>query len=175
MGYLENQKFYLAGSVDLCPDLGIEWRRWISGILRDKYKAIPYNPMDKPIEIAGEMENRQLRKEWKKTGQYDKLSEFMRLIRRVDLRMTDKSDAGIFYIDIDIHACGTYEELSWMNRCKRPCLVVCKQGIANIPDWIFGITPVCHMFNDWNELFQYLDKVDSGWDDGTNRWLKFNY
>lgn len=175
MGWLANQRFYLAGPIDRCPNLGIEWRNYVSNALKERYNAIPYNPMAKPIEIAGEMEGRELRKQWKSSGQYDKLAEFMRIVRRVDLRMTDKADVGIFYIDIDIHMCGSYEELTWMNRCKKPCLVVCKQGVFQIPDWIFGMIPVQHMMNCWDELFNYLNRVNDGWDDGTNRWLKFNY
>lgn len=174
MGKLSKQRFYLAGPIDRCPNLGIEWRNWISEELTVRYGAVPYNPMNKPIEIAGEIESRELRKQWKLQGKYDKLSEFMRLVRRVDLRMTDKADVGIFYIDTSIHMCGSYEELSWMNRCKKPCLVVCKQGVKEIPDWIYGMIPHQHMMEAWDELFEYLDRIDQGWDDGTNRWMMFS-
>lgn len=175
MGKLSNTRAYLAGPIDRCPNLGVEWRVWITKELSSRYGVVAYNPMDKPIEIAGEMEGRELRKQWKSKGQYEKLADFIKVIRHVDLRMTDKADFGIFYIDTDIHMCGSYEELSWMNRCKRPCLVMCKQGVVGIPDWIFGMIPCKHMFDSWDDLFVYLDEVDGGYDDGTNRWMIFLY
>lgn len=175
MGQLLNTTAYLAGPIDRCPNLGVEWRKWITEQLYEKYQIISYNPMDKPVKIAGEMEGRELRKQWKIEKQFHLLADFIKLIRRVDLRMTDKSDFGIFYIDIDIHMCGSYEELSWMNRCKKPCLVMCKQGVGQIPDWLFGTIPYQHMFSSWDDMFLYLDKINQGYDDGTNRWIMFDY
>lgn len=172
---LKNLRFYLAGPIDRCPNLGIEWRLRISNELNKRYNAISYNPMAKPIEIAGEIDGRILRRQWKSTGQYDQLAKFMKTIRRVDLRMTDKADVGIFYIDTNIHMCGSYEELTWMNRCKKPCLIMCEQGKCEVPDWIFGMIPHCHIFSSWGELFSYLDSINLGYNDNTNRWMIFSY
>lgn len=175
MKKLYNTIAYLSGAIDRCPNLGIEWREWLTKQLDIRYGVISYNPMSKPIKIAGEHEHRELRKQWKSEGQYDKLVEFMRTIRHVDLRMCDKADFGIFYIDIPIHACGTYDELSTMNDQKKPCLIVCKQGKKAAPDWLFGMVPHTHIMSSFDEVFEYLDRVDDGWDDGSRRWLIFDY
>lgn len=172
---LRNHRAYLGGAIDRCPDLGIEWRLYVAEKLRKRWGVIPYNPMDKALlnPIADEHEGRDRRKKWKADGEYDLLKNFIKEIRHVDLRMTDRSDFGIFYIDIDVHNCGTYEELAWMNRGKKPCLIMCKQGVKNIPDWLFGVLPYENFFSTWESLFDYLDEVDSGQADDLGRWIFF--
>lgn len=175
MGRLANHRIYLAGPIDRCPNLGIDWRLYISQILEKKYYAIPYNPMAKPLlyPIADEHEKRELRKQWKEKGDFQQLKNFMWDIRHVDLRMTDRSDAGIFYVDLDIHSCGTYEELTRMNMSKKPCLVMCKQGINHMPDWIIGKLPIETLFGSWDDLISYLDQVDFGVASDLDRWIFF--
>lgn len=173
---LKNHRCYLAGPIDRCPNLGIDWRNYISNVLRQRYNAIPYNPMDKPLQypIADEHEKREERKNWKKEGRLDLLKDFLWDIRHVDLRMTDRSDWGIFYIDLDIHSCGTYEELTRMNMSKKPCLTMCKQGVLNTPDWIVGKLPLENIFGNWEDLISYMDKVNSGEIKDTRRWVFFS-
>lgn len=175
MNRLWNTVAYLSGAIDRCPNLGIEWRQFIGDKLKENYNVIPYNPMNKPIAIAGEHENRLLRKQWKSDGEYHKLAAFMRTLRHVDLRMCDKSDFGIFYLDLDIYACGTFEELFLMNKQKKPTLIVCKQGKKEVPDWIYGMVTHELMFDNFSDMFVYLDKVDSGQADNLGRWLIFDY
>lgn len=174
IGKLTLSSCYLSGAIDACPNLGVAWREWLSEELWQRYQVIPFNPMEKPIVIAGEHEKRGLRKQWKETGEYTKLAEFVREIRHVDLRLVDKADFGIFYFDMDIPMAGTYEELFWMNRSKKPCLIMCKQGKRVLPDWIFGTIPSVNMFSSWEDLFVYLDAVNTGLMDDLGRWLFFD-
>lgn len=176
MGRLSGQVVYLSGAIDRCPNLGVAWRESLQEVLIKDYGVIPFNPMNKPVVIAGEHEFREQRRDWKRNGHFTKLKEFVKQIRHVDLRMCDKSDFGIFYIDIDIHACGTYEELTRMNISKKPCLVVCAQGLQQMPDWLFATLPVEHLFDTWEDMLKYLDEVHTGeaFDD-MGRWVFWNY
>ncbi len=176
MGRLRGQICYLSGAIDSCPNLGISWRESIQDILIKDYGVIPFNPMNKPVVIADEHEFREQRRDWKRDGKYSELKEFVKQIRHIDLRMCDKSDFGIFYIDTNIHACGTYEELTRMNISKKPCLVICEQGLLGIPDWLFATLPVEHLFDDWYDLLLYLDKVHTNevFDD-MGRWVFWDY
>lgn len=150
----------MSGPIDRCPNLGTEWRNWIKPILAEKYDVYSYDPMDKPVVIANEHEHRELRHTWKRNGEYDKLATFIKELRHVDLRLCDKADFGIFYVDTTIHMCGTYEELAQMNREYKPCLIVCKQGISGIPDWLFGMVPTNFLFGSFDGLFYYLDNIN---------------
>lgn len=175
MGQLSKTTVYMSGAIDRCPNLGIDWRLRIAAFLREKYSCKVYNPMDKPIRIAGEHEKRDLRKQWKAAGEYDKLADFVREIRHVDLRLCDLADWGIFYLDLEIYATGTFEELFLMNRQKKPLLVVCKQGKAHVPDWLFGVIDHRFFFDSFEDMLPYLDQIDAGWDDGSGRWLIMDY
>lgn len=173
---LKGQTAYLSGAIDRCPNLGVEWRDWLQEILINQYGVIPFNPMNKPVLIAGEHERREERRSWKENGDYDKLQEFVKEIRHVDLRMCDKSDFGIFYLNMNIHSCGTYEELSWMNRSKKPCLIVCEQGKREVPDWLYGTLPIEHIMDNWNELLKYLDHINNDeFIDDLGRWIFWDY
>ena len=169
---LKGQTSYLSGSIDKATDLGAGWRDWITPRL-EKYEIIIYNPLKKSIKEANETDFRDLRKQWKDNGEYEKLREIMKEIRHYDLRAIDKSDFGIFYLDLDIPACGSYEELFTMNRQYKPCLVVCKQTLGELNDWIFGTLPIEYLFSNFDDMFKYLDKIDQS-TEKHKRWVFFN-
>ena len=62
-------------------------------------------------------------------------------------------------LDLDVHACGTYEELYWANRCKKPIIVRVAQGVEQTPDWLFGTLPFEMIFSTWDEVKTYLQHV----------------
>lgn len=165
----------MIGAIDRALDLGQGWREEVKEILK-KFNVIVYDPLNKPIDIGDEMISRKERARWKEEGNYYALSQHVKQIRHVDLRMADKADFGIIYIDLDIYACGTWEEYFWMNRQKKPCLLVCKQGKAHIPDWVFGSSPHEMTFDNFNQLENYLHYIDkTKVIDDMGRWLFFDY
>jgi len=101
----------------------------------------------------------------------------MKIVRSVDLRMVDMSDFLIVNLDMDIHTCGSYEEIFWANRLKNPILIHCEQGKARgCPDWLFPVLPHQHIFDKWTDICKYLWEVHTGLDTETyNRWMFFNY
>lgn len=172
---LKNKTVYLIGAIDRCPDLGVGWRVDFQNELVKKYNANVYNPMEKPIDIGIESkEYRNRRKLWKEKGEYSQLTEEMQLIRHVDLRMIDKADYVIAFINTDIHMCGSYEEITIANHQKKPILILCHQGKSGIPDWLFGMLPHQWFFSSKEDLFDYLDHVHKNEVvDYNRRWLFF--
>lgn len=175
MGKLFGSRAYLIGAMDRVKDHGAGWREDLTPELH-KLGVMVFNPLKKPTEEMSAMEDpisRDRRKQWKLDGEYDKFSS-VKKIRSIDLNMTDKSDFIVANIDVEVHACGTYEELFWANRCKKPILIHCEQGKEHCPDWLFWTVPHCHIFSDWQSLLGHLDKINNGFEDSTNRWVFFN-
>ncbi len=123
---LYGMRCYLSGAMDKTIDHGVQWREDLSVFLK-KLGVIVLDPCKKPLNIANEMENRSLREELKEKNNYKQLAENFKIIRTVDLRMVDMADFLVVKLDTNIHTCGTYEELSWANRMKRPILIWCVQ------------------------------------------------
>lgn len=175
MNRLRGQRVYLAGAIDRCPDLGVAWRENITPFLQEKGVNV-LNPMCKPTNLGNEtIESRNYRTRLKEKENYDQLSIIMKEIRNVDLRMVDISDFLIVNIDLEIHPCGTYEEIFGANRSKKPIIIHMEQGKIKTPDWLFGTLPHSMFFSTWEEVKRYLDYIDSEeFIDTKNRWRFFN-
>lgn len=174
MNRLSKLKAYLIGAMDRASDGGVGWRNYVTSYLKDK-EIVVLDPCNKPIKnalpenyVRGEINK------LKEEGKFEELLKF-KTIRTTDLRMVDLADFYIFHLDMDIHTCGSYEEFFLGNRQKKPCLVVCKQGKKEAPNWLFWCIPHLHIFNSFEELFTYLDSIDSGSHlDETGRWVFFD-
>lgn len=165
MGKLSGLNCYLCGCMDLSIDGGIGWRNIIEKDL-EKMEISVFNPAKKPAEVqkvGGETpEDRADRRKHKNPLGYKKFSKVMKMIRRIDLDAVEKSDILFCRIDLEEFACGTWEELFWANRLKRPIIVWCVQGKENAPDWLFGTLPHELIFSSYEESISYLQKVNSG-------------
>lgn len=158
---LKNMRTYLIGAMDRVPDGGVGWRQSISPILSSMNVSV-LNPCDKPIQSAKEDDTTRLWIEYyKETGQYNKIRELYGHVRNADLRCVDVSDFVIAHIDINVHACGSYEEIVTANRQKKPVLIWCEQGKHKAPNWLFLMLPHEHIFGNMNDLLSYLLFVDN--------------
>ena len=175
MNRLKNQRVYLAGAMDRVKDRGAGWRAEITPFLMN-LGVIVFNPILKPSDIGLEdYDTHIIKQELKAQKKYNELSILMKGIRSVDLRLVDISDFMIVNLDLDTHPCGTLEEIFWANRQKKPILVRMVQGKVNAPDWLFGVLPHQMIFSEWNEIFEYLDQIDtSTMIDTHKRWYFFN-
>ena len=136
--------------------------------------VVVFDPANKPIDIGVEdIEGREERRRWKANGEYNKIADSMRVIRNTDLRMVDISDFLVVNLDLDIHPCGTYEELFLANRQKKPIILRIKQGKSETPDWLLGTIPHETIFSTWDEVRDYLDLVDKG-EAKDKRWMFFD-
>jgi nucleoside 2-deoxyribosyltransferase len=175
MKRLKNQRVYLAGAMDRVPDRGIGWRDDITPFL-ESLGVVVFNPIKKPSGIGAEDEaTSQLKKRLKLDRNYDELSSLMKKIRSIDLRLVDISDFLIVNLDLDIHPCGTYEEIFWANRQKKPIIIHMVQGKENAPDWLFGTIPHDMIFSSWEDIKKYLNTVNYNFDiKSYNRWYFFS-
>lgn len=168
---------YLVGAMDRVPDGGVEWRERITPRLHD-LGVIVYNPCNKPIADPKVLENEDTRARINKLREakcFDTLRGDYGSIRTVDLRMVDTSDFLIANIDIDAHACGTYEEITTANRQKKPILVHCEQGINKVPNWLIMMLPSWSFFESWDDIILYLSNINDGTDEYPDkRWVFFD-
>jgi nucleoside 2-deoxyribosyltransferase len=175
MNRLKNQRVYLAGAMDRVPDRGNGWRDKITPFLQD-LGIVVFNPIKKPSSVGMEdSATHSFKQKLKLENNYDALSKLMKVIRSVDLRLVDISDFLIVNLDLDIHPCGTYEEIFWANRQKKPIIIHMVQGKQNAPDWLFGTIPHEMIFSSWDDIKIYLDQINSKTEiNNYNRWYFFN-
>jgi len=173
---LKGTRAYLCGAMDRVLDGGVGWRKLLRAELTD-LNIQWLDPTRKPIELGLEDdESRKRRRRNKELGDFAAVAAEMKQIRQVDLRMVDICDWMPVNLDMDVHACGTYEEIGWANRMKKPVLIHVEQGKPHAPDWLFGMVPHQHIFSTWYELIDYVRGVNSGRDAETyRRWYFFNW
>ena len=153
---LRGVKTYLVGAMDRVHDGGVTWRQELTPVLKD-FGIRVIDPCKKPIlTVREDDETRWWIEHYKEMGQYDKIRKHFGSIRSADLRCVDISDFIIAHIDLDVHACGTYEEIVTANRQKKPVLVWCKQGKAKAPNWLFFMLPHEYIFSTIEEVIDYL-------------------
>lgn len=175
MNRLKNQRVYLAGAMDRVPDRGVTWRQEITPFLESLGITV-FNPITKPTSIGLEdNDSHAVKSKLKEQHRYDELSSMMKIIRSVDLRLVDISDFLIVNLDIDVHPCGTLEEIFLANRQKKPIIVHMVQGKHKTPDWLFGTIPHQMIFSDWKEIKDYLLHINSAENiDNYKRWYFFS-
>lgn len=175
MNRLKNQRVYLAGAMDRVADRGNGWRDHITPFL-ESLGIVIFNPIKKPTAIGQEDEiTHKLKLQLKSQENYNELSSLMKTIRSVDLRLVDISDFLIVNLDLDIHPCGTYEEIFWANRQKKPIIIHMVQGKQKAPDWLFGTIPHEMIFSSWEAIKNYLYHINtSSTMHNHNRWYFFN-
>ncbi|MEO1943021.1 MAG: hypothetical protein ABGY11_01850 [Candidatus Thioglobus sp.] len=175
MNNLKGMRTYLAGAMDRVPDGGVGWRNAITPMLQELGVEV-LAPCDKPIASAKDGPAlRQIIEYYKQTGQFQRIRDEYTHIRNADLRCVDVSDFVIAHIDINVHMCGSYEEIATANRQKKPVLVWCEQGKMSVPNWLFFMLPHEQMFSTMDQLLAYLFDVSKCEDKGSlKRWFFFN-
>lgn len=156
---LRYNRGYLCGAMDAANDNGVGWRQNLQNELED-LEIIWLDPTRKPIERCPEdMETKQYLQTSKRLHNYEAVANTMRLIRSIDLRMTDISDFLVVNIDLKVFSCGTWEELFNANREKKPIILRVEQGKEMCPNWIYGVLPHEMIFSTWAEVHAYLRHV----------------
>jgi nucleoside 2-deoxyribosyltransferase len=175
MNRLKNQRVYLAGAMDRVADRGATWRDDITTFLIDM-GIVVFNPITKPTDIGLEdQESHSIKTKLKQQHRYDELSSMMKTIRSVDLRLVDISDFLIVNLDLNVHPCGTLEEIFLANRQKKPIIIHMVQGKNQTPDWLFGTIPHQMIFSSWEEIKLYLIQINSSENINTyKRWYFFD-
>ena len=174
---LKGMTCYLCGPMDRVPDGGTEWRDHISKKIKRMGVGV-FNPCDKPSDYAKEDNiTREEIQNLKLSGGYDEISNIMKPICAVDLRMVDITHFIVMNLGLDVHLCGSYHEAFLALSQRKPVLVRCKQGKSNAPNWLFGVVPHQLIFSNWEELLGYLGEVNCCESDveHLNRWRFFDF
>lgn len=159
MGRLYLNRVYLAGPMDRATDGGLQWRQMLTPWLNSR-GIVVFDPTNKPCDVGQETpETRQERRDARDRGD---LSPMLadKVVRQIDLRMVDVTDFSIIHLDIDQKPCGTFEELFWANREKKPILVHNPTGKYHAPDWLYWTIPHEHIFGSWDEIKEYIDFIN---------------
>ena len=161
--------------IDHADDDGVGWRKDMTAWLQERNVKV-LDPCDKPIkdvrykEIEGEK-----MMDLKKNGRYFELSQRMKEIVHVDLRMTDISDFVIVYLDPKVGMFGTIHELITSLHQRKPTLVVIEGGKQHASNWLFGIMDYNFMFDSFDELKEFLHLIDTGAIEANlTRWVFFD-
>jgi nucleoside 2-deoxyribosyltransferase len=175
MNRLNKARCYLCGAVDRVADRGHGWREELTETL-EALGVDVFNPLKKPTLLGAEdNETAEHKKKLKEQKRYDELTEIMKTIRGVDLRMVDVSDFLIANINLEHYAVGTYEEIFLANRQKKPIIIHMEQGKEHTPDWLFGAVPHHMIFSKWVDIKDYLCYIDGAESiDTYKRWYFFN-
>ncbi len=176
MNRLLHTRGYLCGAMDRVADGGEGWRINLQQELCD-LGIFWLDPTHKPIDIGIEdAENRVKVERLKELGRYEEAGDAYKAVRHVDLRMVDIGDFQVVNIDLDVHACGTYEELFLANRQKKPVIVRIEQGKVHTPNWLLATLPHQMIFSTWDGVSEYLRHVATAEDvDTHNRWAFFDF
>ena len=177
MNRLKGSCVYLAGPRDEVPDLGSDWREWITPKLQALGMGV-YNPCDKPTDDGTEVgEDRELMTRLRDKETWDSYSKLIKEIVRADLDMVDSSNSLILNVDKDYHACGSYNEQTVACIQRKPVIVHCRQGKSEIPGWLFGILDHNMFFGTWDEVLEYYEHVNSTPNVGNvvGTWTFYNY
>jgi hypothetical protein len=175
MGILDLTLSYLGGAIDNAPDDGVNWRQdFISRAIDKNLKIIFLDPTDKSKlgGFTGEIKNeKELHQKLRAEGRWEELRNFMKPIVRADLRQTDLCDYLIAKITPKIFMCGTFDEISNVDKQKKPVLLIIEGGKKCCPSWLFGTIHYKYMFDNEEECIDYLCGIDRGDIPLDDRWV----
>ena len=180
MNRLKYSRNYMCGPMDFCREEGKVWREELEKFL-NTLGIICLNPYKKPLhyshdpEMLEDEEGFLKRKQWQENEEYDKLSQSMRKVRAVDLRMVDHCDFIIAYLNYEVIMTGTLEELFTGNREKKPIVILSSVPKKKIPHWYFGTCNHELFFTSIPEVKEYIRHINEDpVIDTLNRWVFFD-
>lgn len=189
MGYLRDANegkgalCYLSGPITNDTST-TNWRPGVISVLQKQYGINVFDPFSDPkqhkvSEIAAAKKAR------------DK-QEVQRLVSgfvRKDLAKVDRSDFVLarfayeqvycknqyltFYPDPilrQVPTTGTIHEIINADLYHKPTLLVSQNGWWTLPEWLLGFIPTRYWFSSFEEVYEYLDKVDKGECKDDDRW-----
>lgn len=173
---LKNSRLFLSGPIDRVADDGIGWRKY----LRDKIKENNivlrvFDPCDKPDGLGCEIgvEKQKVKKLLEK-GLWEEARDFTKIFRRYDLRGIDWCDFVIVKVDLNVHMCGTYDEIFTAYREHKPVLIIMgeNQNKKDIPTWLLSyIKGPQDIFESEDEVVDYLIRINEGSIELDDRWV----
>lgn len=161
MGRLNGMLCYGVGPIDrVSVETATNWRRDMGHFLKE-LGVIFLDPTNKPVKgLSEDLECINNREKLKQEGKYDELSKIVRKVRTFDLRCVDLASFIVAYINVDVHLCGSWEEIFLANRQKKPIIMMVEGGKQKTPSWVFGAINHNLIFSNWDEVKTYLLHID---------------
>lgn len=104
------------------------------------------------------------------TKNFPKIREIAKRFVRKDLACVDRSDFIIAKLPYAVPTAGTVHEIIQSNEKKKPTLLICDKGKEWMPLWFYGFIPLRYMFNNFQEVLNYLREVDNKQHIEDDRW-----
>lgn len=169
---LDRSWCYLAGPIECVSDGGVAWRREFIKLAKQVNLKIEFlDPTNKPGKTLHQInEDRNYQKSLKIAGKWKELCDFVSEYRRLDLRIVDQSDFLVAMIDPTIPQWGTSNEIYEAERQHKPIFFVCKGGLVNLPNWLFGLVNLpdeskgirSNVFDNIEDVISELIKINNG-------------
>lgn len=174
-GLLKGVSCFLSGPIDRVSDDGVQWRNYIKEQAETRDLGISFfDPCDKPEGLGCEIgiEKNKV-KDLIQEGNWEEAKAFVKTFRRYDLRGVDTSDFLIVKVDLDVHMCGTYDELFTAEREQKPVLIIMGKGQKkeDIPTWLIAFIHEDEIFETEDECLDYLAKLNKGELEFDRRWV----
>lgn len=177
MNRLRASACYLAGPMTHCDDLGRSWREEITPHLQRMGVAV-LDPTQKPIEIGIENEEaRETLARMREAGDLEGVRDFIKVIRRVDLRCVDLSSFLIVRLD-GTPTIGTYEEIALAVSQSKPVLLWLAGDLKrnNVNGWLLAQVQLDYVFESMEDLLEYLRGInESEQHPNDRRWMLFDF
>jgi hypothetical protein len=163
MGYLQGKVAYLAGPIHAVADDGIGWRDAITPML-ESHGVVVDDPCKKTVNGVGEVkDDKKMIIELIKNGKFAEAKKRFYPIVRKDLRSVDKADFLVVVYDPTVHMVGSLHEMVIAHTQRKPILLwFDKNKIEKFNPWCLTLVKENMIFTDWNDMFDYLRKIDDG-------------
>jgi len=177
-GNLYNSRCVLSGAIDRVADDGVQWRKYVKEECAKRDIHIKFfDPCDKPKELGSEIGTEKIAvQRLVKEGKWKEAQKAVRIFRHFDLRAIDWCDFVIAKIDINVHACGTYDEIFLAEREHKLILIIMGEGQvkSDIPSWLISFINEEEVFDTEDDCIDYLCKLNSGEVELDDRWVKLD-
>jgi hypothetical protein len=174
MNYLKGKKVYLSGPMHLAIDDGAIWRDSITPKLKDMGMEI-LDPCRKPINANPDLnevgKNKEKFRDLITVEEWKTVKHEFWPIVRCDLRMVDHCDFIIFNYNPLTPMVGSIHELVVATFEKKVVLLKYDRNqLSDFNPWMATFIKEHHFFAEWEDMFDYLRKVDEGVFD-TSLWV----
>jgi len=158
---LHKTRVYLVGQMQYMD--GSSWRDTVSKSLSD-IGVVVFNPYNHPFVNSTKEDNDARTKlgQLIKDKNYDEVTDVVKKIRAEDLRCVDLCDFIFCYINPKYNTCGTWEELFWANRMKKPIFLCIEGGKDACPLWMYGVLPHKYIYSSIDDALTVIHDINLG-------------